>query len=226
MRLAVEGGRVVGGATALPAGQWFGGRVVPAAARVRGVRRCRRPGGAGVAAALLRALAGAALEAGLLVAPLWASRTTLYRRWGWEIAGVAHGHTIALSALAGLRGAGRAGPRPRARDPGAAARRWPGGGTGRSTGPSGGGHGATGGTIRGPASASDGSRRAASPGSCPSSGPPTIAASTASSSASSGPARRAPRPDSRATSPRTPASPERWCCARPRSPTSRTWRCW
>lgn len=105
VRVAAEGGRVVGGATVLPAGQWFGGRVVPAAA-VAGVCAAPEARGRGVAAALLRALAAAAREAGLLVSPLWPSRTTVYRRWGWEIAGLAHGHTIALPALAGLRGQG------------------------------------------------------------------------------------------------------------------------
>ena len=101
VRLVLDGNRVVAGATALPVAQWFGGRPVPAAA-LAAVVVAPEARGRGVAAAMLRALGDAALEAGCLVSPLWASRTTLYRRWGWELAGRGHEHRIPLSALAGV----------------------------------------------------------------------------------------------------------------------------
>jgi predicted acetyltransferase len=107
VRLAVDGGRVVAGAAALPVGQRFGGRVVPAAG-VAAVSAAPEARGRGAAGQVLEALAAAAREAGILVAPLWSARTTVYRRAGWELAGRAHAHAVELERLRGLGGRGEA----------------------------------------------------------------------------------------------------------------------
>jgi predicted acetyltransferase len=98
--VAVDGGRVIGGAMALPVGQHFGGREVPAAA-VATVCTVPEARGRGVAATVLRALAEQARAAGLLVSPLWSARTRVYHRLGWQAAGRAYRHRVRLDALPG-----------------------------------------------------------------------------------------------------------------------------
>jgi predicted acetyltransferase len=114
--VGLDGRRVVGGAMALPVGQHFGGREVPAAA-VATVCTVPEARGRGVAASLLRALCERARGAGLLVAPLWSARTRVYHRLGWQAAGRAYRHRVRLDALGGpARGEPVGEPGPEARE--------------------------------------------------------------------------------------------------------------
>jgi predicted acetyltransferase len=111
VRVAREGGAVVGGALAYATGQLFGGREVPAGA-VADVAVAPEARGRGVARALMRDLEDGMRAAGLAVSPLWPSTVALYRRLGWEVAGQAAGHRVPTAALAGRAGAGRARAEP------------------------------------------------------------------------------------------------------------------
>jgi predicted acetyltransferase len=105
LRLARADGAVVGGYALLPAGQYFGGRSVPAqcvaAVAVHPAARRR-----GVAGALMRDLVAVAREHGAALAPLHAATTRLYRRWGWEVGGSGVIQTVQTRALTSLSGAG------------------------------------------------------------------------------------------------------------------------
>jgi predicted acetyltransferase len=106
-RVAVAGGRVLGGAAVLPAPQLFGGREVPGA-QVAAVCSVPEARGRGVAGAVLRSLADEARAAGLAVSSLWASRTNVYRATGWEVAGRDASHDVHADALAGPPARGEA----------------------------------------------------------------------------------------------------------------------
>jgi predicted acetyltransferase len=105
LRLARIGGEVVGGYLMLPAGEFFGGRTVPAqgisAVVVHPAWRRR-----GVAGALMRDCVVSARAAGAGVAPLFAATVRLYRRWGWEVCTQTFRQTVRTRALSVLTGAG------------------------------------------------------------------------------------------------------------------------
>jgi len=105
LRLARIGGEVVGGYLMLPAGEFFGGRSVPAqgisAVVVHPAWRRR-----GVAGALMRDCVDSARNAGAAVAPLFAATVRLYRRWGWEVCTQTFRQSVRTRALSELTGAG------------------------------------------------------------------------------------------------------------------------
>lgn len=105
LRLARIGGEVVGGYIMLPAGEFFGGRSVPAqgisAVVVHPAWRRR-----GVAGALMRDCVTSARDAGAAVAPLFAATVRLYRRWGWEVCAQTFRQAVRTRALSALTGAG------------------------------------------------------------------------------------------------------------------------
>jgi predicted acetyltransferase len=80
-------GDVAGGLVVLPKGQWFGGRSVPmagvAAVAVAPEHRAR-----GAATTLLRAVLEEQREAGTPISALYPATVALYRRVGYELAGV------------------------------------------------------------------------------------------------------------------------------------------
>lgn len=115
-RVALEDDHVVGGGLFLPAGQFFGGRSVPAGA-ASSFAVLPQARGKGVAGAICEALDQEMRDSGLVVSPLWPATTRLYRRWGWEVAGRAARHQVPTRSLARLRAAGTA-----VEDPGAEAR--------------------------------------------------------------------------------------------------------
>jgi predicted acetyltransferase len=106
LRLAHTEGEVVGGYMLFPAGQFFGGRSVPAwgvtAVAVHPAWRRR-----GVAAALMRECVALAREQGAALAPLHAATVRLYRRWGWEVCSQTLRQIVRTPALTGFSGSGR-----------------------------------------------------------------------------------------------------------------------
>jgi predicted acetyltransferase len=111
LRVARIGAEVVGGYMMLPAGEFFGGRSVPAqgisAVAVHPAWRRR-----GVAGALMRDCVALTREAGAGVAPLFAATVRLYRRWGWEVCMQTFRQTVRTRALSRLSGAGTVRPNP------------------------------------------------------------------------------------------------------------------
>jgi len=97
----------VAGYAIVPLGQYFGGRSVAAqgVASVFVVPEWRRRG---VAGHLLRDLVVQARRLGAAVAPLYASTTRLYRRWGWEVGDRTLTHRVRADALARFHGEGSA----------------------------------------------------------------------------------------------------------------------
>ncbi|MFN2581447.1 MAG: enhanced intracellular survival protein Eis [Candidatus Dormibacteria bacterium] len=108
-RVARAGDEVVGSYVLFPAGQFFGGRSVPAAG-VAGVAVAPHWRRRGVAGELMRDLVATAAARGAALAPLLAATTRLYRRWGWEIGDRAVRQRVRTAALTPLRGDGRAAP--------------------------------------------------------------------------------------------------------------------
>ena len=106
LRLAHIDGEVVGGYMLLPAGQYFGGKSVPAqlvtAVAVHPAWRRR-----GVAGALMQDCIAFARDRGAAVAPLHAATVRLYRRWGWEVCSQTLRQIVRTQALMGFSGAGR-----------------------------------------------------------------------------------------------------------------------
>lgn len=110
-RFAVEEGRVVAGALALPCGQLVGGRVVPAGA-VASVCVVPERRGRGLGRSVTWALVAAMRDAGLTLAPLWPSSVAFYRGMGWEIAGQVAEHAVPAYMLRSAPAAGEAVPEP------------------------------------------------------------------------------------------------------------------
>jgi predicted acetyltransferase len=104
-RLAHIGDEVVGGYMLLPAGQFFGGRSVPAQA-VTAVAVHPAWRRLGVAGALMRDCVAIAREQGSALAPLHAATVRLYRRWGWEVCSDTLRQTVRTRALSVLSGSG------------------------------------------------------------------------------------------------------------------------
>ncbi|HUG84495.1 MAG TPA: GNAT family N-acetyltransferase [Euzebya sp.] len=98
---AFDGDLMVGHAGAWDFGQWFGGRRVPMAG-VAGVIVRPEARGSGIAGQMVRALLQRCLEDGDVIACQYPTVPGLYRRLGWEAAGVAVRRTIATAALTGL----------------------------------------------------------------------------------------------------------------------------
>lgn len=97
-RVIRSGGRIVGGLAALPFGQYFGGRVVPApgiaAVAVDPTFRAQ-----GAASTLLRAVLTEMHAAGVAISSLYPATIALYRRAGYEIAGLKHDVRLAAKFI-------------------------------------------------------------------------------------------------------------------------------
>jgi predicted acetyltransferase len=104
-RLAHIGDEVVGGYMLIPAGQFYGGRSVPAQA-VTAVAVHPAWRRLGVAGALMRDCVALAREHGAALAPLHAATVRLYRRWGWEVCSTTLRQIVRTQALSRLSGAG------------------------------------------------------------------------------------------------------------------------
>jgi len=111
MRMLLAGDEVVAGYSLMGVGQFFGGRSVPAqaVASVFVHPAWRRQG---IAGSLLADLVDAARGLGTGLAPLYASTTRLYRRYGWEVGDRTLWCRVRTDALSHLRGSGRARSRP------------------------------------------------------------------------------------------------------------------
>jgi predicted acetyltransferase len=92
-------GRLVGKATDLHHGQWWGGRLV-SAADVGGVAVAPEARGGGVARALLAALLAGARDRGAAVSALYPTVSAVYRSGGWAPAGVRRTVDLPTAALA------------------------------------------------------------------------------------------------------------------------------
>jgi predicted acetyltransferase len=97
-RLVLDGDEVIAGATALIAHQYFGGRAVPAGC-VSLVCVAPEHRGRGVAAELIADLVAHMRARGCVVASLWTPSTGVYRRWGWEVAGIGRQWTVPTRSL-------------------------------------------------------------------------------------------------------------------------------
>ncbi|MFE3413415.1 GNAT family N-acetyltransferase [Streptomyces mirabilis] len=95
VRLAVSGSRVVGGVTALPVGQFFGGTELPACC-LSTVCVAADQRGQGVARRMVEHAVAEQRESGAVVSSLWTPSIGLYRRWGWEVAGTTSAHSFPM----------------------------------------------------------------------------------------------------------------------------------
>lgn len=123
MRMALLGDELVAGYALMPVGQYFGGQSVPgqAVASVFVHPAWRRRG---IAGRLLEDLIRVANERGAALAPLYASTTRLYRRFGWEVGERTLWCKVRTDALVRLRGEGQARARPNRGDVEAMRRRF------------------------------------------------------------------------------------------------------
>ncbi len=87
VRVVRRGGRLVGGLVSQPMGQWFGGRSVPMAG-IRGVAVAPEHRGIGAASALMRSVLVEQRELGMAISALFPATKPVYRRCGFEDAGV------------------------------------------------------------------------------------------------------------------------------------------
>jgi predicted acetyltransferase len=86
-RVARQGGRVAAGVETLALGQWFGGRSVPMTG-VAGVVVAPEARAGGLAAAMLRAVLTEERERGAALSMLFTRTPRVYRRVGYEHAGL------------------------------------------------------------------------------------------------------------------------------------------
>jgi len=107
LRMGCVDDQAVAGYSLMPAGQFLGGRSVGAecvtSVFVHPAWRRR-----GIAGALLRDLVDVARVSGTAIAPLYASTTRLYRRWGWEVGDRTLVNRVRADALSRFRGEGQA----------------------------------------------------------------------------------------------------------------------
>lgn len=102
VRLARRAETVVGGAIVVPAGQWFGGRVVPAAL-LGAVSVAPEHRGGGTGTALAADYLRVARDHGLAVSALYPASYPVYHRTGHEHAGTNLRYEIPIAALSGVR---------------------------------------------------------------------------------------------------------------------------
>lgn len=99
--VATDGGEIVGRLSVWELGQWFGGHRVPMGG-VGGVAVEPAYRGRGVASGLLRRALEQMRERGEALSTLYPMNHTLYRRFGWEVAGSYPEQKLDLRALAAL----------------------------------------------------------------------------------------------------------------------------
>lgn len=102
---AYEGDLLVGRAMIWPFRQWWGGRVVPMAG-VAGVVVSPEYRGRGVGTALMLGIAERARALGYPLSALYPATVPVYRKLGWELAGVQNRITVETRLLRDLRGGG------------------------------------------------------------------------------------------------------------------------
>jgi predicted acetyltransferase len=106
VRVARAGGDVAGGLVLLPMAQWFGGRAVPMAG-VAGVAIAPEHRGGGAATTMMRETLRGLRTDGFPISTLYPATQTLYRRVGYERAGVDVRHSIAAKSIDVRERAGR-----------------------------------------------------------------------------------------------------------------------
>jgi len=98
VRVLRSGGKVAGGLLLAPMGQWFGGRSVP----MNGIVAVAIPPehrGGGAATTLMRETVRQLRDEGFPLSALYPSTQTLYRRAGWERAGVKLRITVPMGTI-------------------------------------------------------------------------------------------------------------------------------
>lgn len=98
VRVVRVAGEVVGGLVVIPGGQFFGGRPVRMAG-VALVATAAHRRGTGAATALLRAVLDEQCRAGVPISALYPATVRLYRRAGYELAGVALEATVPTASI-------------------------------------------------------------------------------------------------------------------------------
>jgi predicted acetyltransferase len=98
VRIARQGGTVVGGLLEVPMGQWFGGESVRALG-LAGVAVAPEARGTGAALKLVRETLRSARERGFALSTLYPSTFALYRKAGYELAGSHCRFTLQLRRL-------------------------------------------------------------------------------------------------------------------------------
>ncbi len=98
VRLARVGGRVAGGLSMLFMGQWFGGRPVPMAG-IAAVAIAPEHRSTGIGSRLLRGVLEEVRARGMRLSALYPATQVVYRRAGYEQAGVAMGYALPLHGL-------------------------------------------------------------------------------------------------------------------------------
>jgi predicted acetyltransferase len=112
-RVGRRGGEIVCRARVVPMGQWFGGRVVPMAA-IGGVAVAAEHRSGGVGTALATDFIRVCHAQGLAISTLFPASLPLYRKVGYELAGVSYHWEVPIAAAAA----------PRRTDEGVTVRRW------------------------------------------------------------------------------------------------------
>ncbi len=102
VRLVRRGETVIGGAIVIPAGQWFGGRSVPAAL-IGAVSVAPEHRRGGIGKRLVADYLRAARDAGLAISTLYPASFGLYHWAGYEHAGVNLHYELPLTTLAMIR---------------------------------------------------------------------------------------------------------------------------
>jgi predicted acetyltransferase len=98
VRVARRGGAVAGGLLVIPMGQWFGGRSVPMAG-IAGVAIAPEHRARGVAATLMRETLRGLRADGFALSTLYPATQTIYRRVGYERAGVRMRISVPVKAI-------------------------------------------------------------------------------------------------------------------------------
>jgi predicted acetyltransferase len=105
-RLATVDNEVVGGAMAFRAQQFFGRQPVPGCC-IATVCVAPEWRGRGIAGRIIEALIGQMTRDGAVLSALWTPAVGVYRRWGWEIGGLARCYSLPIAALRSMpEGAG------------------------------------------------------------------------------------------------------------------------
>ena len=86
LRIVRHNGRVAGGLSLIPMGQWFGGRSIPMVG-IGGVGVDPRERASGLASALMRSVIEELLASGVALSALYPATQPVYRRAGYELAG-------------------------------------------------------------------------------------------------------------------------------------------
>jgi len=98
LRVVRRGGAVVGGLLVLPMGQWFGGRSIPMAG-IAGVGIAPEHRGGGTATELMAGTLRGLRADGFALSALYPATQTVYRRVGYERAGLKVRYKVATKAI-------------------------------------------------------------------------------------------------------------------------------